>query len=1592
MTPPDTPPAPQAPLTPSTASAQAAARRPRRVWPWLLAGGALVAVTLVAAPIALLRTEGGSRWLLSQVPGLGVTGLQGRLAGDLDIEQLTWRDASGATALTVDGLSWRGMALSLGSRGEGPPRGGPPSVDPPSPRPTGPWAWLRLTSVSARTVTWSPGPSASAAPAPQPPAHLRLPVAVQVDTVSVGEIRAAALGDQALRQFTARVTLGADEGARHRIDQWAMGFDRWQASGSLSIGADAPMPVQAQVQLHTAPGATGAWAGWRAQADLTGPLSGPDATVSIDQPSGRLLDARAQLRPFAPWPLGDLSLRTDGLDLAGLVASAPRTALSGTATVRSSGLDADAQLDLQLDNAAAGRWNEGRVPVRRLQAQASLRPDTLDRLTLHQLDAELGSADAAAGRLGGKAQLADGRWSVQAQLTGVQPQRLDARAPAMTLTGPVTASGTRPGGTPASPGLARPPFTAQLKAQIDGVVDDLPGRGKRPVQLAVDGGLSLADGGRLQVDLRDATARAGAQSARLSGRLGRASASTAWQVLAEGRWDDIDPATWWPGAATIPASGPGTARRAAQRLSGEVKADLSWLDSDPTTPRPADRGAKGPSSAPRSASPAVPAADPWQSLGQALAPLRGSASFTLAPSTLAGLALSGDGRLDARGPRPGAVALEARLAVKAGVNRVDATLTSQGNRPADDRADVTLDATDLRALAPLLGMANGLGMAPGGGGKPVALSGRVVGRAGLRGRWPQVEVDGRLEARGLQVAGLSLQQGDLRWQAGSSASAPVDVKADLTGLVASGQTADRVSLLLTGTARAHTLSLDADSAALPPAWLATLDGPAAAGASGSASRSGTAGNGGTAGGAGGVVGQTSAPAFAAGTGSPSPSPAPSQIRLKAQGGLQFDGGNAGTAGSVRSSSNSDTRDRAPAALAATGWRGQLQVLQVRSGRQGEGQVALSARDIPVTAGWGSAGTSVSAEPGRVDLQAGTTRAALRWTRLGWRAATPAAGGQAARAMQVDVDADLEPLAVAPLLARFQPEFGWGGDLSIGGRLQVRSTPALSADIVIERRAGDLKVTDEVGTQVLGLTDLRLALTANNGVWSFTQALAGTSVGVAAGAVVARTGSPTAWPDASTPIQGVVELRVAKLGTWSPWVPAGWRLGGALTTSANLGGRLGAPEYTGSLRGSDISVRNFAEGVNVTDGDIDIRLQGATARIERFTAKVGDGTVALSGNATFGTAPEARLALVAKRFQLLGRVDRRIVASGEGELQLGANKVALNGRFGVDEGLIDFTRGDAPSLASDVEVVRAPAGRKADAATPAEARAAGRFDPKADGTKPRPGEAGGGGGGGGGGAGSSNGNGQGANAATAPARPPSRAVALNLVVQLGDRLRLRGRGLDTGLQGELRITSPGGRMAVNGTVSTVGGNFAAYGQKLSIDRGSVIFTGAVENPRLDIEATRPNTDVRVGVVIGGTASNPRIRLFSEPELAEVDKLSWLVLGRASDGLGRTDTALLQRAALALLAGDGSGGGGVTDQLTKAIGLDDVAVRQTEGEVRETVVSLGKQLSRRWYVGYERGLNATAGNWQLIYRIAQRFTLRAQSGTENSLDVIWTWRWQ
>jgi translocation and assembly module TamB len=137
----------------------------------------------------------------------------------------------------------------------------------------------------------------------------------------------------------------------------------------------------------------------------------------------------------------------------------------------------------------------------------------------------------------------------------------------------------------------------------------------------------------------------------------------------------------------------------------------------------------------------------------------------------------------------------------------------------------------------------------------------------------------------------------------------------------------------------------------------------------------------------------------------------------------------------------------------------------------------------------------------------------------------------------------------------------------------------------------------------------------------------------------------------------------------------------------------------------------------------------------------------------------------------------------------------------------------------------------------------------------------------------------------------------------------------------------------------------------------------------------------------------VRLYSDPDLPDADKLSWLVLGHAPTA-GGAETAMLQKAAMALLAGNSKTSG---DGLIGAFGLDEVSLGQAattnlDGSTgSETTVKLGKRISRDFYVAYERSLAGTMGTLYVFYDLSRRFTLRGQSGTQNAVDLIFTTRY-
>jgi len=1363
----------------------------RRRWRLALALTVLPFTALAALVIGsawLLKQEAGTAWLLKQVPLLQVEQPRGALLGDFAARRVVVNlPGGGKDRITIDGLQWQGLSVAWSESSRL-------------------WGQLHIARLHADAVDVALAPSTNTEPL-KAPTDLPLPLGLQVDALELDRLSLSMLPGRPLTGLRGSLDLSANAGAQHRVRIDALQWEQLRLAGQARVNTTGKLDLAAELKLQ--PGADDpSLPDWSGGLQLSGPLASLNAQALL-QAAGQRLQATARLEPFSPWPLAALDARAEALDLSALLKDLPRTALSGTAQLQSKGWSELATLQLQLSNAAAGRWDQQRLPVQRIKLALQARPDQPQSLRLDALEALLGSAAAPGGSLSGAGQLQpDRHWALNLRLDQLRPETLDARATPLRLSGRLDIDGALD--------IASAPLT--LTAKLSGEVPAGKLGGKAAATpLSIDVQASL-EGRRLK--LSQAKVESGRARLSLSGEASE-DEKTGWRAEAKTELEDFDPRLFWTGT-------PGSAlQRNTTALSASGTLSLQQDKTRPLLPR-------------------------------------GSATLELRPSQLLGLPLTG--KIEYVHAAGSDATLSTRL--EAADNRlvVISRMPEGGPGVLAASSQLELQAPRLAALAPLLGT--------------LQLSGAADGKAGVEfqrdrdQRW-QLSGDGLLNLHALRAVDgkqppTTLQEGKLRWAIGTKADSPVALNAQLEKLTAAGQTVPQASLDLQGTWAAHQLKL---AAQVQPAR-----GPAAEVA---LALSGTLSN---------------SPLLA----------------------LQDDSalGWKARIGQVEVKPKADPTLPAPAKPPAPFLR-------------------AAGLDVDLQLGAGLAPGAASLAPGQLDIGG----AQLRWTELRWQA--PLRQGERA---DIRAELQLAPLEVAPLLARAQPDFGWGGPLMVAGHASIRTLPQLQIDAVLERTQGDLAVTDERGPQALGLTDLRIGLVARDTLWQFTEAFAGTQMGSLAGAVSVHTEPGALWPGPKSRIDGVLQANVARLGTWGAWVPAGWRLGGSLSAGMQIGGTLGGPELLGQAKGEQLSVRNPLLGVDVSEGAFALSLNGETARLETLSARAGKGTISAQGEAKLGEQATARLKLTADHFVLLRRVDRRLSASGQAELDFAPKLLKLDGRFTVDEGLFDLTRGNAPSLDDDVIVVHAD-------------------QPALDAAK----------------------------AAKAAAKPPSeRKVQVNVTLNLGSDLKVRGHGLDSRLRGELKLTQVDeGSPQLVGTVSTVGGTYAAYGQKLEVERGDITFSGPYDNPRLDVLAVRPDVDIRVGVAVTGTALNPRVKLFSDPDMGDTDKLSWLLLGRAPDTLGRTDTALLQRAALALLSGEGESPSG---KLIKNLGLDELSLAQSEDSTQGTIVRLGKQLSRRWYVGYERGLNATTGSWQLIYRIAQRFTLRAQTGEDNALDLIWQWKWE
>lgn len=414
--------------------------------------------------------------------------------------------------------------------------------------------------------------------------------------------------------------------------------------------------------------------------------------------------------------------------------------------------------------------------------------------------------------------------------------------------------------------------------------------------------------------------------------------------------------------------------------------------------------------------------------------------------------------------------------------------------------------------------------------------------------------------------------------------------------------------------------------------------------------------------------------------------------------------------------------------------------------------------------------------------------------------------------------------------------------------------------------------------------------------------------------------------AAKPIDGEFSLRDLDISVARPFVPQVDRLQGQLNGTGQLSGTLQSPQLNGDLRLSEAEISGSELPVSFERLQVDVAIEGQRARIDGNWRSGEQGQGRLSGTLDWQQALDLDLRVAGTRLPVVVEPYAQLEVEPDLHLVLAQERLAVSGRIKVPRG--DITVRELPpstvQLSEDTIIV--------------------------------------------------------GDEALEPDTP--LAIGMDIDVEVGeDRLSFSGFGLTADLAGYLHI---GDNLDARGELKLNNGRYRAYGQRLTIRRAQLLFTGVLSQPFLDIEAIRrvPEDDVIAGLRITGSAEQPRVQVFAEPAMSQEQALSYLILGRAL-GADSGDSNLLANAALSLgLAGSAS----ITGDLAHRLGIDDFQL-DTEGSGANTSVVASGRLTERLTLRYGVGVFEPANTVALRYRLTRRIFLEAASGLASSLDLFY-----
>jgi translocation and assembly module TamB len=523
-----------------------------------------------------------------------------------------------------------------------------------------------------------------------------------------------------------------------------------------------------------------------------------------------------------------------------------------------------------------------------------------------------------------------------------------------------------------------------------------------------------------------------------------------------------------------------------------------------------------------------------------------------------------------------------------------------------------------------------------------------------------------------------------------------------------------------------------------------------------------------------------------------------------------------------------------------------------------------------------------------------------------------------------------------------------GTLRFGGSWDVKKDKHWNATLQVQRESGDWVVDAKTGA-LFGLNDVSMSARVLNDQLQTELVARGDKLGeMKVTANMPLTQVDERWIVAfDAPLTGHLFLDSNDLSWLGPTLDSNFQSGGKLKLDADLVGDMHTPRLRGMVQGEGLSFGMLDQGVRLEHGQLKARFNQDFVHLDLFDFDspylapprdklLGDyklsraaGKLSASGMLDL-KGDTGGVQITAQQFPMMQRADRWVIASGTGHARFSGKTLILDGAIRADAGLIDQPVSNRPQLDEDVQIV----GQEVDESAKQQSKVSATLD-------------------------------------------------------LGDKFFIRASGLEARLKGNLDVRGePGEPLSVTGIIEAQDAVFDAYGQRLQVERGMVNFQGRMDDPGLNVLAYRKGLDVEAGVEVSGTARKPIIRLVSNPNVPDAEKLSWLVLGRVPDSSG-VDSSLLLSAATNIMGGQSA------SKIGRAVGVDELSLNQKAGGVDpllSQVVTVGKRLNPRAYLSYEQGMSSGTGITKFTYTLTPRITLVTRTGVEDAIDLFYSFRYR